>query len=118
MILHTDGAKAYTMHIEWMLHDHVVHKKKRVVLNGVATWVAPTYTRTFKHKLPTGKTITVKGGTQVIDRAWRHLRSYLEERSAPVGSPVLRNRLRYGQWVYWNRTRDLWLKLGDVIQYN
>ena len=74
VILHTDGAKAYKTKIPGVIHDNVVHKKKRIVVRGKAVWVKPHYTKTRTHKLPTGKTVTVKAGTQIIDRFWGHIR--------------------------------------------
>jgi hypothetical protein len=50
-----------------VIHDNVVHKKKRVLINGKQTWVRPHYTKLCTHDLPNGKKIRVKAGTQVID---------------------------------------------------
>ncbi|CAK9043074.1 Uncharacterized protein SCF082_LOCUS24686 [Durusdinium trenchii] len=36
VILHTDGAKAYKTKIPGVIHDNVVHKKKRIVVRGKA----------------------------------------------------------------------------------
>ena len=107
VILHTDGARAYTLKIPGVMHDHVVHKKKRVVIKGKTTWVKPRYTRTFKHKLPGGKTVVVKGGTQIIDRFWGLLRQGLKNDYSNLkyithspGSSLLERRVRSVQWVY------------------
>ena len=43
-------------------------------MSGVTTWVKPKYTRVVTHKLPSGCKLTVKAGTQIIDRFWSHLR--------------------------------------------
>ena len=43
-------------------------------MNGVTTWVKPKYTRVVTHTLPSGEKVTVKAGTQIIDRFWSHLR--------------------------------------------
>lgn len=67
VILHTDGAKAYKLSLPGVIHDNVVHKKKRVLINGKQTWVRPHYTKLCTHDLPNGKNIRVKAGTQVID---------------------------------------------------
>ncbi|CAE8596131.1 unnamed protein product [Polarella glacialis] len=34
VVLHTDGARAYQLNVDGMLHDHVVHMKKKLVVNG------------------------------------------------------------------------------------
>ena len=34
VVLHTDGVRAYKLPIPGMLHANVVHKKKRMILNG------------------------------------------------------------------------------------
>ena len=58
VILHGDGARTYRMRAPWLLHDALVHKKKKI--NGV--WVNPKYVTIKKHRLPCGKLLTVKGG--------------------------------------------------------
>ena len=68
------------------------------------------------HKLASGRIVKVMGGTQIIDRFWRHLRAYSVGRSAPVGSKALRVRVRSAQWAYWHRGQDLWLETGRMLQ--
>lgn len=51
-----------------VLHDAMVHCKKKTVVNGKATWAALQYVRVVSHKLPGGKTLKVKAGKQHIDR--------------------------------------------------
>ena len=124
VILHTDGAKAYTLKVEGMLHDHVVHKVQRLKKDGqfVKTpqgkniWLRPRFAKEFAHKLASGRIVKVMGGTQIIDRFWRHLRAYSVGRSAPVGSKALRVRVRSAQWAYWHRGQDLWLETGRMLQ--
>lgn len=116
IVLHTDGAKAYKLKVPGVLHDHVVHAKKMKVVNGQRVWTKPTFTRVFVHKLPDGPRLTVRGGTQVIDRAWRHVRSFLEGSSGQVGSRSLRRRVRFAQWCYWHRDKDLWLEMGRTLR--
>eukprot|EP00969_Alexandrium_andersonii_P210582 9302319-Alexandrium_andersonii.AAC.1 len=41
VVLHTDSARSYRMHVPGMLHDAVVHKKKRVLVNGRYKWLRP-----------------------------------------------------------------------------
>ena len=117
VILHTDGAKAYQLSIPGVLHDHVVHMKKHIMLNGVESWVSPKYAKLHVHTLPNGKKLKVMAGTQVIDRFWRHARSFLDGRSSKVGSQVLLRRLRAAQWDYWHTKNDKWLKCGEMLIY-
>ena len=76
VILHTDGARAYKMHIPGVARYNVIHKKKKILQGGKYIWVKPHYTKVYKHKLPCGKSVQVKSGTQIIDRFWQHLRAY------------------------------------------
>ena len=117
VILHTDGARAYKLRIPGVLHDHVVHMKKKIVKGGVAMWQKPGFTKTFKRTSPCGKVIYCKGGTQVIDRFWRTLRAALVGRSSPVGSYPLERRVRSCQWVYWQTGEDLWVKTGEMLSF-
>jgi hypothetical protein len=86
IILHSDGARAYTMKIQGVIRDNIIHQKKMVVVNGVRQWVRPKLGKTVVHRLPDGEKLAVKAGTQVIDRFWRHLREHLHGVSACVGS--------------------------------
>ena len=83
--------------------------------DGKPVWVKPKYTKVFQHKLPNGKKLLVKGGTQIVDRLWQFIRQYNRHRSARVGSPALRTRIRSAQWAYWMRGSDLWLKTGEML---
>ena len=76
VVLHTDSAKSYKARVKGVLHDAVVHcKKKTQSPCGKKTqWRSPQYVRVVNHKLPNGKTLKVKAGTQHIDRAWRFLK--------------------------------------------
>ena len=112
VILHTDGARAYTLKVPGVLHDHVIHKKKRIEVNGDSVWIKPKYTRIVKHRLPGGEEVMVQAGTQVIDRFWRFLREKLQGRSSAVGSDTLLRRIRAAQWAFWHREQDLWIELG------
>ena len=40
-MLHTDGARAYKLRVPGMLHDHVVHMKKRVRVGSAWIWKKP-----------------------------------------------------------------------------
>ena len=72
VILHTDGARAYKLKLDQVIHCNVVHKKKRVTVNGKTAWQKPHYTKVYNIKLPSGKDLKVKSGTQIIDRFWGH----------------------------------------------
>ena len=119
VILHTDSAKSYASKISGVLHDRVVHKKKRVKVNGKFKWVAPTYVKIQKHKIPgTKKTLRVKSGTQIVDRCWRYLKERLNiNQHAKVGSRLLRIQLRSAQYEYWLRGQDLWTATGSLVKW-
>ena len=116
VILHTDGAKAYTMKIPGVLHDNVVHNKKKVTVKGTQVWVNPKYTKEWTHQLPNGKKLKVKAGTQLIDRFWGHLRAYLKHAPRKVGSSTLAAKVRAAQWTYWHRTQNLWTATGQTLK--
>ena len=123
IILHTDGAKTYKLKIRGMLHDHVVHSRKKLRIkgkivkrNGNIVWIKPHYTKVFTHTLPNGKTIKVQGGTQIIDRFWRKLRASLKGNSSRVGSLALRRRIRSAQWDHWQQKKDKWAMTGEMLR--
>ena len=122
-VLHTDGARAYKLKVEGLLHDHVVHQKKQlkrngrvVKRNGKPVWLKPTYSKTFTHKTCQGRTVRCKGGTQIIDRFWQHLRRYMKHRAHAVGSLAMNTRIRSAQWAYWHRDEDQWLQTGAMLK--
>ena len=116
VLLHTDGARAYKMKVSGVIHDNVVHKKKKVMVNGHPVWVKPHYTKIFKHTLPSGKTIRVKAGTQIIDRVWGHVRAYLKHPPRRVGSMAVKRKVRAAQWTYWHKGENLWRATGQMLQ--
>ena len=116
VILHTDKAKAYAMKIPGLLHDSVRHGKKRVKVGGKWVWKKPVYTKLRLHKLPDGRKVRVKAGTQIIDRAWRFILAHMVGVSAPPGSRTLAAVVRSAQWLYWNRGRDLWKETGAMLK--
>ena len=73
-----------------------------------------------KHKDPeSGKMISTKGGTQIIDRAWRYLKERLQlNQSCKPGSSVLRAKLRSAQYEYWHRNADLWVACGTLCAWH
>lgn len=116
VILHTDGAKAYMVKVPGVIHDRVIHMKKKTTVKGKVVWVSPKYVQLFTHTLPGGKKIRVKGGTQIIDRFWSQLRTYMGKSPGKPGSVALRRRVRSAQWAYWNKGADHWLKTGEMLQ--
>lgn len=116
VVLHTDGARAYTAKLNGVIHDNVVHKKKKVVLRGKTVWLKPKFTKILKHKLPTGKEIWVKAGTQIIDMIWSLIKRQLKGNTDVVGAASLRRKVRSAQWCYWNRGEDLWSKTGEMLR--
>ena len=119
VILHTDATKSYKTKIRGVLHDRVVHCKKRVKKNGKWKWTPPCYVKIAKHKDPkTGKILKVKAGTQVIDRAWRFLKDRINpSQHATVGTKDLRSMIRSAQYEYWLRNQDLWLASDDLCAW-
>ena len=100
-------------------HDNVVHQKKKVKVKGVWKWQLPKYVRLVSHSIPgSKKKMTVKAGTQVIDRAWRFLkeRIVLNQR-CKVGTARLRAKVRSAQYEYWHRNEDLWLCTGELCTW-
>lgn len=116
VILHTDGARTYKVRVPGVLHDYVVHKKKRVTMGGQHVWLKPKFTKVTKHELPNGRALWTKAGTQIIDRFWSSLRSRLKDNSSRVASAALRRRVRSAQWLFWHRGEDLWLQLGQSLK--
>ena len=117
VILHTDGAGAYKLKIPSVIHDHVVHKKKHVKINGKFTWVKPHYTKVYSHKLPCGKTVKVKSGMQIIDRFWGILRQGLKFVSRKPSNCLLERQVRSIQWVYCHKGANIWKATGDMLQF-
>ena len=100
VVLHTDAAKSYELKMSGVLHDHVRHCKKRVKVKGKWMWKLPTYVRVTTHKDPkTGRKFKTKGGTQIIDRAWRFLKDRIHlNQHCRVGTPLLRAKIRSAQY--------------------
>ena len=116
IILHTDGAKAYKLAVPGVLHDNIVHKKKRIMVAGKATWVKPRYTKKWTHTLPGGKKLHVRAGTQIIDRFWGHLRTYLKHAPRKVGSATLMRKIRAAQWTYWYSKKNAWTSTATMVR--
>ena len=117
VILHSDSARSYRMKVDGMLHDAVVHKKKRVKRGGKFVWVKPVYVKMTKHRLPNGTTLKTKGGTQLIDRAWRFIKERLRlNQHGKSSSKQLSIQIRSAQYEYWHRNEDLWVCTGHLLE--
>ena len=119
VFLHTDGARSYKIGInrkdrlDGVVHDYVVHKLRKSK-NGKK--MRARYVQLFAHQID-GKTVYTKGGTQIIDRCWRHIRKHIGTRSASVSGAMLYNaRVRSAQWCFWHMGQDLWAKTGEMFK--
>ena len=119
VVLHTDSAKSYKLQVPDVLHDRVVHKKKRMKVGTKFCWIAPKYVELQRHKVPgSNKIIKCKSGTQIIDRCWKFLKSRLDiNQHSRVGSQLLKLQLRSAQYEYWRRGQDLWIDTGVLVQW-
>ena len=62
------------MAVPGVLHDNVVHRKKKVKIGRKLVWVRPKCAKLVSHMLPgVHKLGKVKAGTQVIVRFCGHL---------------------------------------------
>ncbi len=43
VVQHTDGARAYRLRVNGVVHEQVIHKKKQILVRGKLTWVQPKY---------------------------------------------------------------------------
>ncbi|CAE7780779.1 unnamed protein product [Symbiodinium sp. CCMP2456] len=103
VVLHTDFAKNYKQKVDGVIHDRVIHCKKRITINGKYQWTSPKYVTMVTHKVPgSNKKLKVKSCTQIIDRAWRFLKdSVAINKNVKAGSSLLRAKLRSAQYDYW-----------------
>ena len=116
VILHTDGARAYKLKVEGVVHSSIVHKKKRIYVKGRAVWMKPKYAKVFKATAPDGTRLRAMSGTQIIDRFWSRLRTHIGSRTAPPGSPALAARVRSAQFEYWHQGESLWAATGKMLR--
>ena len=108
---HTDSAKSYKFEIDGIVHDRVVHAQKRVNEDGKYRWQKPRYDKLVKRKIPnTSRIITVKSGTQIIDRAFQS-ELWCENK-------VPRAKRRSAQYEYGHKNYDLWLHCGMLCSHN
>ena len=116
VIFHTDSAKAYKMKLPGVLHDSVVHQKKRVKKHGKWEWTKPNFVKMKVHKLPWGKTVKVKCGTQHIDRCWKFIKERLSKgTNVRAGMGRLQAQIRSAQYEYWYRGDDMWVRTGELL---
>ena len=121
VFLHTDGARSFKLaqnrknKLSGVIHDYVVHKIKQ---DNQGRWRKPKYVQLFWHRLPDGRIVYTKGGTQIIDRVWGHVRKHVGRRSVKKTSKkTFQARVRSAQWLYWNAGKDLWLETGNTFSY-
>ena len=118
IILHTDSARSYKAKVAGVLHDSVVHQKKRVWKGGKWIWQPPTFVRIAKHTLPDGRKLAVKAGTQVVDRAWRFIKDRLKiNQNMKCNSTLLQAKIRSAQFEYWQRGKDAWTSTGELFTW-
>ena len=120
VILHTDAAKSYRLRMPGVLHDHVRHCIKRQKIKGKWVWKAPTYVKMSVRKDPkTGCQIKTKGGTQIVDRAWRYLKERMRlNQNCAVGSALMLAKVRSAQYEYWHRNQDLRVASGTLCAWH
>lgn len=115
LILHADSANYWTK-VSGVLHDAVVHCKKKRIIRGKVTWAAPQYVRVTTHKVAKGKILKVKSGTQHIDRAWRFLKKRVRRnQQVKAATKAIPARIRAAQYEYWFRGHDLWVCTGHLV---
>ena len=116
VIFHTDSAKAYKLKLQGVVHDSVVHQKKRIKKQGKWVWTKPSFVKVKTHNLPGGKKVTVKCGTQHIDRCWKFIKERLAKGpNVRAGSATIYRKIRSAQYEYWHRGDDMWVCTGQLV---
>ena len=119
VVLHSDSARSYKGKISGVLHDAVIHQKKKMKVNGKWVWKLPKYVTMKTHTLPSGKKIKTKAGTQVIDRAWKFLKERVKvNQNSKAGSVNIRAKIRSAQYEYWCRGKDMWSCAGKLLTWH
>lgn len=113
IILHSDGARSYKLKLKDVFHHWVVHRKKLRKIRAKKVWV--TYVRKSFHKLPSGRKLWVKGGAQIIDRAWQVIRKHLGPRTKQGPGTAALERRAFGTVVLLKR-KNLWFESSKMIQ--
>eukprot|EP00959_Pyramimonas_sp_CCMP1952_P178991 3741862-Pyramimonas_sp.AAC.1 len=98
-----------------VVHDNVVHCKKRKKIGGKRVWLKPICSKVVTHKLPGGSAIKVKAGAQIIDRAWRFIGNLIGTRTYLPGNWQLAASVRSAQFECWNSGQDLWAATAGAI---
>ena len=67
--------------------------------------------------LARGRKVSVKIGTQIVDRGWRFVKERLRvNQRAKTGSLRIIAQIRSAQYAYWNRGKDMWLETGSLMR--
>ena len=91
------------MKLPGVVHDSVVHQKKRVKKNGKWHWTKPNF-------------VKVKCGTQLIDRCWKFIKERLSKGThVRAGMSSLQAQIRSAQYEYWYRGDDMWVRAGELL---
>ena len=84
--------------------------------NGKWHWTKPNFVKVKVHKLPGGKTLKVKCGTQLIDRCWKFIKERLSKGThVRAGMSSLQAQIRSAQYEYWYRGDDTWVRAGELL---
>ena len=89
----------------------MAHAKKKI--NG--KWVKPCFSGVQTHKIK-NRLLSVRTGTQMIDRTWGTLRSSLRSVNCRVGSEAFALRVRSVQWGIWHRGQNKWTATGQMLK--
>ena len=73
-----------TTPVSGIVHDWVVHKKKKIQKKGKSIWIKPKYVSLVEHRMLDGTVVRAKGGTQIIDRAWAFIKKHVGNRNAHI----------------------------------
>ncbi|CAK0812734.1 unnamed protein product, partial [Prorocentrum cordatum] len=116
VILHADGARSHKLRVDGVVHDWVVHMKKRVKVNGKYVWVKPAFTKVRYYDLADSGCSNKKMRIWVPDHRPRLGRVEAPPWPRPQGEPrALANRARSFLWCYWNKGEDLRAQTGKML---
>ena len=72
----------------------------------------------MKHKLPDGRKITRKAGTQVVDRAWRYIKDRIKQNQhVKSNSTLIQAKVHSAQYEYWHRGKDARMSTGELFTW-
>ena len=100
LMLHTDSARAYKERIPMVRHTSVIHQMKKVGKK----WIQPTFVKTLLMRLPGGKKLKARSGTQTIDGFWTHLKRQVT-RCRVCNPNTIDEFVRFAQ-SYWAQNHD------------